>query len=108
MQINPLYTKQESTEDGVVLQTQWGYCRQQNAVRIGYCVNFLAALMGLVLILKGSPIGVVMDVLVGVSFGAAYFSEQLPGGFKRGLLVGASIACVVCAYIAALAVVVGG
>lgn len=108
MHINPLHTRQESTEDGIITQTQWGYCKQQNAVRIGYCVNFLAALMGLVLIIMGHKAGLVMDVLVGMSFGAAYFAEHLPYGFKRGLLTGASIACVVCAYITAIALAMGG
>lgn len=77
MNIRPLYTRQESSEEGVITQTQWGYCREQNTVRLGYCVNVLAALMGLVLMLKGSVAGIWVCALVGASFGVAYFSEQM-------------------------------
>lgn len=102
MQINPLYIRQQEQDDGAMLQTQWGYCKQQNAVRLGYCVSVLAAVMGLMLIFKGRvEVGLLMDILVGAGFGAAYFAEQMECGFKRGLLAGASIACITCAYLTA-------
>ena len=97
MNIHPLYTRQESTDDGVVVQTSWGYCREQNAVRLGYAVNVLAALVGLLSTFLGRPEGLWICLCVGASFGVAYFSEQLPMPWRQRLAL-ASVGFTVCAY----------
>ena len=84
MRINPLYTRQETLDDNTVVQTQWGYCRAQNAVRLGYCANILVALVGLLLVLHLAREGLALCVLVGASFGCAYVAEQLqPSPLQR-------------------------
>lgn len=102
MQINPLFIKQTSTDDGVVVQTQWGYCRQQNAVRLGYAVNILAALVGLLLIHVGRlEEGLWACLFVGASWGSFYFSEQCPDPWRLRL-AWPGVAFTVCAYLAVL------
>lgn len=105
MNIRPLHTRQESTDDGVVVQTSWGYCRQQNAVRLGYAVNILAALVGLVLVPR--LVGLWMCVLVGASFGATYFAEQMPEGKARLALAWAGVGFSVASYIVAVCAALG-
>lgn len=100
MHINPLHMRQEPTGNGGAIQTSWGYDRGQNAVRLGYCANFLAALMGLVLIATGHiHAGVPAGLLVGASFGFAYVAEQMPDGKKRSTLVLCAAAMTVAAYL---------
>lgn len=105
--MTPLYSQQKEMDDGSMLLTQWGYCREQNAVRLGYAVNILAALVGLLLVLRGAAWGLGICVLVGASFGACYFGEQAPSGAMRSRLLWASIACTVCAYLAMTMIALG-
>jgi len=99
--MTPLYSHQTELKDGSTLLKQWGYCREQNAMRLGYAVNILAVLMALFLAPRDS--GMMICVLIGASFGATYFSEQLqrPWQLRLALL---GIAFTVCAYIVALMV----
>lgn len=106
MNIRPLYTRQESTDDGVVMQTTWGYCRQQNAVRLGYAVNILAALVGLLLVHLGRPEGLWACIFVGASWGGFYFSEQSPDPWRLRL-AWTGVAFTVCAYLAVLRAALG-
>lgn len=106
--MQPLYTRQESTEDGIITQTQWGYCREQNAVRLGYCANILVALVGLILVAWLSKTGLWICALVGASFGCAYVAEQLwPSLLQVYVMVG-SIAFTVSAYLVMLALAFWG
>ena len=75
--MTPLYTKQHEEPDGAIMQMSWGYCREQNAVRLGYAVNILAALVGLILVFLRAKQGLWICLFVGASFGAAYFFEQV-------------------------------
>jgi hypothetical protein len=99
--MTPLYSQQKELEDGSMLLTQWGYCRSQNAVRLGYAVNIVAVLMGLFLTPKEA--GLLICVLTGASFGATYFAEQLPSPWQLRL-AWAGIVFTVCAYAVALKV----
>lgn len=75
--MEPLYIKQYEDTDGSTVQMRWGYCREQNAVRLGYSANILVALVGLILMSKGALIGIWVCALVGASFGVAYATEQM-------------------------------
>lgn len=105
--MKPLYTRQYEEPDGAIMQMSWGYCREQNAVRLGYAVNILAALVGLTLVLLRAKEGLWICAMVGASFGIAYFAEQLRASCLRGYLQGASIAATVFAYLVILMLALG-
>lgn len=101
----PLYIKQTELPDGSMLLMQWGYCRSQNAVRLGYAVNILAVLIGLVLVPR--LVGLWMCIMVGASFGATYFSELMPESKAHLALAWGGVAFTVAAYLVAMCTVLG-
>ena len=110
--MTPLYTKQYEDPDGAIMQTSWGYCREQNAVRLGYAVNILAALVGLILVFLRAKQGLWVCLFVGASFGAAYFFEQAgPIHIKKPLFTLSlhwfSVFFTLCAYLPILMLALG-
>lgn len=103
--MKPLYSKQTEFSDGSTLLRQWGYCREQNAVRLGYTVNILAALIGMLFVPRSS--GLWICILVGASFGATYFAEQMPEGKARMSLAWAGVSFTVASYLVAVCAAVG-
>jgi hypothetical protein len=103
--MTPLYSQQKEMDDGSMLLTQWGYCRAQNAVRLGYAVNILAALVGLLLVPR--LVGLWVCILVGASFGATYFTEQMPEGKARMSLAWAGPIFTVASYLVAVCAALG-
>jgi hypothetical protein len=106
--MEPLHTRQYEEKDGSIIQTRWGYCREQNAVRLGYCVNLLAALIGLILVFHLSRVGLWICSAVAGSLGSAYFAEQLKPSALQGYLQATGITFTVSAYMLILALAIGG
>lgn len=102
--MTPLYSHQTELSDGTTLLKQWGYCREQNAVRLGYAVNILAVLVGLSLVPRSH--GLWMCLLIGASFGATYFAEQLSRPWQTRL-AWLGVVFTVCAYLVALRAALG-
>lgn len=91
-------------EDGTFWEQSFGYCRQNNARLLGFAVNILAAILGLVLLCLGRKCGLYVVEAVGVSFACAWVANSFGGG-RDGLyftFAGASIGATLAAYILAL------
>lgn len=91
-------------EDGTFWEQTFGYCRQNNARLLGYVVNILAAVLGLVLLCLGREYGLHTVVAVGLSFGCAWVAENFGAGCPAifGPAFGASVGATLAAYLIAL------
>lgn len=91
-------------EDGTFWEQSFGYCRQSNARLLGYTINILAAILGLVLLCLGRECGLYVVEAVGVSFACAWVAENFGAGRTAifGPALGASVGATLAAYILAL------
>lgn len=91
-------------DDGAFWEQSFGYCRQSNARLLGFAVNILAAVLGLVLLCLGRTCGLYVAWAVGLSFGCAWVAENFGVGRPAifGPAIGASVGATMAAYILAL------